>query len=194
MIRAIVFDCFGVLTSDGWLPFKRKHFSHDEALLRWATDLNKRVDAGLMSYDDFIMEMSRASTVPGDEVRKAIVGHAVNEELFSYIAKQLKPRYKIGLLSNVGEDWLDDLFGKEYVSIFDATALSYETGILKPSEQAYRIIAERLGVGLEECVFVDDQERNCTAAKDFGMQAAVIYSDFDQFKHDIETLLGDLEN
>src|SRR5690348_2888052 len=59
MIKAIVFDCFGVLTSDGWLPFKKKYFGHDSALTEEATSLNKQVDAGLISYDDFVPAVAK---------------------------------------------------------------------------------------------------------------------------------------
>jgi hypothetical protein len=59
MIKAVVFDCFGVLASDGWLPFREKYFGNDPQLFRKATELNKRTDSGLLSYDEFIEAIAR---------------------------------------------------------------------------------------------------------------------------------------
>jgi HAD superfamily hydrolase (TIGR01549 family) len=188
MIRAIIFDCFGVLTTDGWLPFKRKHFSHDRKLQAEATDLNKQVDAGLASYDDFVQAIAELANVPHEEAQTAIEDNVADEELFAYIAHELRPNYNLGMLSNAGANWLDKLFKPEQVQLFDAIALSYETGFVKPDPRAYQTVAERLVVAPEECVFIDDQERYCTAAKEQGMQA-IVYTSLEQLKTDLPPLL-----
>lgn len=188
MVKAIIFDCFGVLTSDGWLPFKKKHFGHSQELTQQATDLNKQVDSGFSDYQTFITDVAELARVPRKEAREAIEDNVADEELFSYIQKELKPRYKIGLLSNAGDNWLDELFSPEQVALFDAVALSYDTGVVKPGKKAYETIAERLGVELNECIFIDDQERYCTAARSYGMQA-IVYSDVSQLKQELERLL-----
>ena len=52
-ITAIIFDCFGVLVSEGWLPFKRKHFGDNPDKFQEAGDIQKRADAGLMDHGEF---------------------------------------------------------------------------------------------------------------------------------------------
>lgn len=184
-----MFDCFGVLASDGWLPFKRKYFGHDTELFVQAGDLNKRVDAGLADYDDFIGEVATMAGISGAEARRQIDDNPPNPELFEYISNELKPNYKIGMLSNAGANWLPELFTSEQIGLFDAIALSYETGVIKPLPAAYHIIAERLGVRPEECVLIDDQERYCTAARDEGMQA-VVYETVEQMQSDLKRILA----
>jgi putative hydrolase of the HAD superfamily len=115
MIKAVIFDCFGVLTG--------------------------------------------------------VDGNGANEALFAYIQNELKPQYKIGLLSNVGSDILGDLFSDEQVALLDEKVLSYQIGAVKPDPLAYEATAMRLGVAIEECLFVDDLERFCTAAEEAGMKA-----------------------
>lgn len=190
MIRAVIFDCFGVLTYDGWLPFKRKHFSGDPELEVQATDLGRQVNSGLLGYGSFVEHLAKMAKTSVREVARAIHDNVPNEELFSYIENELKPKYKIGLLSNTGRNMLEEIFTREELGLFDATALSYEIGSLKPEARAYHVIAERLSVKPEECVFIDDQERHLNGAREVGMQT-VIYKDFEQFKHDLEKLLGD---
>lgn len=189
MIKAVIFDCFGVLVGDGWLPFKRKYFGNDPDLLDQATNLNRQVDAGLMSYEDFIKSVAELSGQPYFEVKREIERNPPQEEVFEYMATKLKPNYKIGMLSNAGANFLSTLFTPEHLELFDAVALSYETGIIKPDERAYQIIADRLAVEPEECVFIDDQERFVTAARDFGMQA-VHYRDYVQAIADLEYILA----
>jgi putative hydrolase of the HAD superfamily len=187
MIRAIIFDCFGVLTTDGWLPFKKRNFGENGELFMQATDLNRQVDAGLISYDDFVRGVADLAGVPYAEAKAQIENNVPNEPLFDYIRK-LKATYRIGFLSNAGGNWLNELFSREQVELFDAVAISFETGHVKPDEKAYLDIAGKLGMPAESCILVDDQPRYCTAARDVGMEA-VEYRDFDQFKSDLQKIL-----
>jgi 2-haloacid dehalogenase len=189
MIKAVIFDCFGVLVGDGWLPYKRKYFAQDDSLFEQATNLNQQVDAGLSSYDGFIQSIADLAGRPYLEAKREIEQNPPQEELFGYIAKELKPSYKIGMLSNAGADFLPTLFTSEQIKLFDAVALSFETGVIKPDERAYEIIAERLAVEPAECVFIDDQERFVTAAKEVGMEA-IHFQSFEQMQADLEKILA----
>ena len=153
------------------------------------TNLSKQADAGLKSYKDFTNEVAKLAKISGSEVRNAIEQNPPNDELFRYITEQLKPKYKAGMLSNAGDNWLPVLFTPKQIALFDAVALSYETGLIKPHGQAYKAIAERLGATCEQCIFIDDQERFCEAAREVGMQA-IHYKDFEQFQHDIQKILA----
>ncbi len=188
MIKAIIFDCFGVLCLDGWLPFKEKHFGKGTDLFRKATESNKRADTGLISYETFLKEVAQLANIPFSEAKKQIENNPANEELFAYISSILKPKYKIGILSNAAENWLNELFTAEHLGLFDATALSFELGFIKPDKRAYIEIAQRLGLELEQCIFVDDQERYCLGAREAGMKA-IVYKDFESLKAELEKLL-----
>ena len=188
MIRAVIFDCFGVLTTDGWLPFKRRQFGADPGLESQATDLNKQYNSGLLTHEEFLYEIAALAGVEVPAARSAIENNVASGELFEYIRTRLKPGYKVGLLSNAGGDWLSDLFSPEQVAVFDAVGLSYQSGFVKPDERAYRDIAEKLGLQTEECVFIDDQERHCAGARDAGMQA-IVYQDYEQCMSELETML-----
>jgi HAD superfamily hydrolase (TIGR01509 family) len=188
MIKAVIFDCFGVLATDGWLPFKKKYFGDNPELEQQAGDLIKRADAGLADTDEFITEIAALAGIDELEARRQIQDNVPNEPLFEYI-HELKTHYKIGLLSNSGRNWLKDIFSDEQLDCFDAFGLSYEMGSSKPEASAYQLIAQRLGVDPSECIFVDDLERYCAAGSDAGMQA-VHYRDFDQFKAELEQLLS----
>jgi HAD superfamily hydrolase (TIGR01509 family) len=188
MIKAVVFDCFGVLVTDGWLPFRDKYFGHDGDLFAQAVALNKSTDSGLIGYSDFIAQVAQLADLTEKETRKEIENNVPDAELFEFIERKLKPKYKIGLLSNAAENWLSELFTPEQVSLFDAVGLSYEIGSVKPAPITYTTIAERLGVDVSECVFVDDHVHYCEGAEVVGMQA-VPYTDSKSFIEAVSSLL-----
>lgn len=187
-IKAIIFDCFGVLTRDGWLPFREKYFSHDKDKHEQATESNHRVDAGLHAYPDFIKEVASLAGITPEQAHTEIENNPPNEALFAYIRDELKHEYKLGILSNAGENWLADMFQPWQLALFDRTLLSYEIGAIKPDPIMYETIAMRLGVSPEECAFIDDQARFCTGARDVGMKAITFVST-GQVTSDLERLL-----
>lgn len=188
MIQAIVFDCFGVLVSDGWLPFKNKHFAADPALFNQASNLNKKTDGGEASFDDFIRDVARLAHVSAEEAKREIEHNPSDAELLEYITT-LKPRFKIGMLSNAGDDWLEELLTPQQLGLFDKVALSFRTGAVKPESNAYHGIADMLGVDIKHCVLIDDQKRYCDGAIQAGMQA-IVYSGLDNLKTDLQALLS----
>lgn len=170
MIKAVIFDCFGVLATDGWLPFRDKYFGDKPELLEEARANNIRVDSGIMAYEDFVEWLAEGADVSQSEVRRHIEGSVPNEALFEYIRDDLKPKYKIGMLSNAGANWLDTMFEPWQVALFDEVVLSYEVGAVKPQSVMYETAAIRLGVLPEETVFIDDIDVFVEAAKQYGMK------------------------
>lgn len=188
MIQAIIFDCFGVLVSESWLAFKQHHFDGDSARANEATSLMQQADAGLLSQQDFISQVAELSGLSPDQVRDELDGNQPNEALFDYIRTELKPNYKVGMLSNAGADWLSELFTREQLALFDAVALSFEMGFTKPEAGSYLEIAQKLEVEPQECVFLDDQERHCTGAREAGM-ASILFTGFEQARADLKKIL-----
>jgi epoxide hydrolase-like predicted phosphatase len=188
MIKAIIFDCFGVLTTDGWLAFKKRHFRDNKELAVKATELNRAANASTLSYQDFLVAIAQLAGITAGEVQKEIESNISDEEVFDYI-KTLKPKYKIGLLSNVATNQLQKLFTNEQIAVFDGISLSYETGAVKPDPRAYKLAAEKLGVQTSECIFIDDQQKHVDGAQAVGMPA-VLYQDFDQMKSELEKILA----
>jgi len=63
-------------------------------------------------------------------------------------------------------------------------------GMRKPDPAIYELTLERLGVMAEECVFVDDLELNCEAARALGM-TAVRYERAEQAIPELRSALAD---
>lgn len=182
--KAIIFDCFGVLTTDGWKQIREDELTSLEAKQE-AEYLDRAVNTGTMSYDTFVKRIAELRGATVQATRAQLVDTAANARLFEYIRDYLKPSYKIGLLSNAADNWLKDLFTPWQLALFDEVVLSYDVGMVKPDPNIYALIAAKLEVLPEECLFIDDIERFTTAAIEAGMQATV-FTDTDTFIKDIE--------
>lgn len=184
MIQAIIFDCYGVLVRDGWIPFRERHFGDNQQLMQQAIDANRKVDAGLSSYADFIAEAAELAKISAEQARREIETNPRNTELFDII-RSLKPDYKLGVLSNAASDIMNELFTPEQAGLFDEVVVSYMIGAIKPDPRAYRMAAERLGVELSQCLFIDDQPHYCEGARAVGMDA-IWYQDNIQLKEEFK--------
>lgn len=169
-IKAIIFDCFGVLYIDNkasllaQVPFERR----DEM-----SDINNASNYGYLSREEYLSRVSEVIGMSVEEVSSYIAGeHRLNNQLTTLIEEQLKGHYKIGLLSNIGRDWIHDFFSKNQLhGMFDQVVLSGEEAIAKPNPEAYILMAERLGVDPGDCLMIDDIAGNCEGAEIAGMQA-----------------------
>ncbi len=189
MIKAIIFDCFGVLTTDRWLQFKDQYLGNSADLKQQAIDYNKQADRGLLSHDEFIEKIAALAHLSPAETRRLIEGSAPNTKLFEHIRDKLKPYYKIGMLSNASGNWLDEIFTDDQIKLFDEIVLSFSTGFIKPQTEIYKLAASKLDAELGECVFVDDRAPYCEVARKLGM-SAIRYQDFNQFKRELDKILG----
>src|SRR5947209_16125494 len=98
MTRAIIFDCFGVLTTDLWKEFVRS-LPEDER--EPARELNRAYDRGMLARTDFLREIKQVTGRQPHEVEKLLDDEIYkNTELLDYV-RELKKDYKVGLLSNV---------------------------------------------------------------------------------------------
>lgn len=186
MIKAIVFDCFGVLYLD--------HRQSLAVQFPWVAqelwEINRQSDAGLLDRDEYLAQASRLVGWTSEQlVQFTHDEHRLNKELVATIRHDLKSHYKIGLLSNIGRNWRDDFFAtRDFEGLFDEQVLSGEEGVVKPHPGAFELIADRLGVHTSECIMVDDRRDNCQGAEFAGMSAIHFTSNTD-FSNHLATLL-----
>lgn len=170
------------------MPFKRKYIGDNQELANTVYDLGKQNDYGMIGVNDYFKQASELIGVSEQALRDAVGRQVPNVELLDFIKSNLSPKYKIGLLSNANYDVVSQLFTKEQASLFDASALSYETRLIKPDPRIFELIASRLDASLEECLLVDDVERYCAEASSLGMRA-IVYKDLDSFKIELNNML-----
>lgn len=193
MIRAIIYDCFGVLTGDTWKEFTS---TLNGDVLDDIRDIHRAYDKGFVSYEDFCRQARELSGVSQEVLDNIFVfreNRPKNSALLDHIAA-LKQNYKIGVLSNVGTAWIrEEFLTPSEVALFDDMVLSFEVGVSKPDPQIYLLACQRLGVEPQQAIFVDDLAPYCLAAEELGLKS-VQYDDFTQYKNDISRLLANANN
>lgn len=189
-VKAIIFDCFGVLVGDRWLVFKQKKFKDDPEKLARATELRRQADGNKISRDDFHREVSQLAGITeqamADEIDSST--NVADQDVLKYVS-ELKKDYKIGFLSNASKNYLGVFFTPEQQAYFDKVAISYQTGFVKPDPNAYIDIATKLDTPIEQCLLIDDQPAYCEGAKAVGMKV-VQYTDLNKLKTDIQAIIN----
>lgn len=190
MIKAIIFDCFGVLLTDALQAIVDELRLTDSTRADEVIKLIAAGNGGGVDREVFLVLVAdKLGMTVGEYADTIKNGESRNQALLDYIT-QLRPRFKTGLLSNVNRGGLEVRFPNNELAIyFDAVIASSDVGYAKPQAQAYEITADRLDVRLKECIMIDDREDYCLGATGVGMQA-IQYQSFEQMKSELEKLLA----
>jgi len=188
-VKAIIFDCFGVLVLSG-----RQTLQHDfPHLAAELHDLTLKSDYGYISREQHSQELADLTGLKYGEAEKRYWHKGtLNTSAFEWIdALRQTGEYKIGLLSNIGKGWLDDFLPeRDRLRIFDSEVLSGEVGMAKPDERIFHLMAERLSLDPMECVMIDDLIDNIEGATRSGMQG-ILFGTVDDAKSDLDRILQD---
>jgi putative hydrolase of the HAD superfamily len=207
VIRAVVSDFGGVLTTPITTPFAavaaRAGLAVDElraALAVCCADEGAHpffeLECGRMTEAQFLASLEQVLRRElGREISCADfseamwAGLAPNERMIELMAALRGEGYRMALVTNNVREWeprwramapIDD--------IFELVIDSAYVGVRKPDPQIYELTVQRLGVPAPQCLFVDDLESNCAAARAAGMQA-IVYRDAEQAEIDIRGAL-----
>src|SRR5664279_2000517 len=103
-IKAIMFDCFGVLYPQAAGAFFNVHAAEFARQPKVLDDLNMKIDLGQISRAEFFNGLEKVSNIPAQAIQHEIDHQLVPDERLVAHMRQLKTRYKIGLLSNAGRE------------------------------------------------------------------------------------------
>lgn len=189
MIKAIIFDFFGVLALRHSASFRQTYYPDDPEKTKRTKKVQDDLGLGVIGYDDYIDELAKIGGVDRQVVLKYTEEYQSNIELLEYIGNRLKPDYRLGVISNAGADWVLSILGPTNVDLFDDIVLSYKVGLIKPEPEIYELSAKNLGVKPAECVFIDDIATYCEGAESAGMKV-VWYQNFQQMRKTLEKILS----
>lgn len=104
-----------------------------------------------------------------DSSSTALDNFILNQELLDYL-QTLKTTHKIYIFTS-GLIHTDPTIQTILKPIFDGYITSIELKLPKTFPNAYKIIANKLGVNTDNILFIDDQQKNVVAAKTAGALA-----------------------
>ncbi len=169
MIKAIIFDCFGVLLQrQGHESYKS---GHDRAVQQQIDDLEREADLGAINEEEFNTKVAKLTGATPERIKDETTLYHRNQELLDYVA-ELRSEYKVSVLTNVSKDAIGRFFdADEQKRMFDDIVISSEVGLVKPDPEIFALAARRLALRPEECIFIDDTAINCLAAAQSGIKA-----------------------
>jgi putative hydrolase of the HAD superfamily len=113
-----------------------------------------------------------------------------NEPMIDLMRELKASGLRMAMLTNNVQEW-EPLWRTMLPvdEIFETVIDSGWVGYRKPEKQIYEITLERIGMPAEACLFVDDMEVNCDAARELGF-TAVQYHDPAQAIADVRAALA----
>ena len=181
MIKVIVFDMNGVVVTN----FSQEVWEKHAKKLKLSVDELKKIFKEYVAWDNVTKKataerfwLHRKNDWKNIELKdlKSLLKdlHAsekVNPEMIELI-KNLRGKYKIGVLSNVS-GVLPDLLKNKYQipELVDYSLSSADFGIAKPDSKVFSKMLTKLKLKPEELIFIDDKLHNVEAAKQIGIKA-----------------------
>ncbi len=199
-IIAIIFDLGGVIlrTED---PQPRINLARSLGITRLELEnivffnpVSQRAERGQASPDEVWISIARTLNLPVDRMpefkKQFFNGDRVDDHLVEFI-KKLRASYTTALLSNTWTVDLERALREDYkiVDAFDMVISSAYHQIVKPEPAIFKLALDLLKTHPEQTVFVDDAEKNITAAAALGIHT-IHFRNERQARSDLLAILG----
>lgn len=208
MIRALISDFGGVLTT----PLAAGFLAYEQEAPISLEQLGRGMQAAAEIYGDHPLHSLERGEITEVEFARRLAEQLAdgfdlvrlrelyferidpNGPMIDFIGEQRRRGLRTALLTNNVREWEPLWRAKlpELDEIFEIVVDSAFVGMRKPEPAIYELTVERLGGGLraEQCLFVDDIELNCAAARELGI-TAVRFEHADQAIAELRSVLGD---
>ena len=207
MSRAVVCDFGGVLTTpliESFLHYQEQSgipFQDIVAAMGRITEQTGKnplheLEKGVVTEDEFLssIEEEMGGGVSLRELHLVYFDHLrPNDRMIEFVRSlRVERGLRSALLTNNVREWEAKWRSMlpQIDEIFEVIVDSAFVGMRKPDPRIYELTVERLGDGVaaSDCVFIDDIEVNCDAARELGM-AAVQFHSTDQAIAEVESWL-----
>lgn len=190
MTKAIIFDCFGVIVGKGFWAVYDIAGGDSVKDAAFIDDILLQANSGAIKPEAFRAQVAAQLGITPEQWEKIVEREEQpNLPILEFIRDELKPQYKIGLLSNANKGTIERKIPAEWRAVFDDIIVSAEVGLVKPDPEIFRLSARNLGVRPDEAVFTDDLTEYLEGAEKTGMQT-ILYKNLEDFKRQLDIILG----
>lgn len=171
------FKEFGIDPMQYMGAYEQKGFFHD-------------IETGAIDTDEFCRLMAEAAgreSVSWKEARYCWLGFLKSVPVNRlHVLTELRRKYHVCLLTNTNPFIMDftrsnafSADGKPISDYFDSLFCSYEIKLYKPSPDFFNYALKADGMKADECLFLDDSERNVKGAESVGIHGFHVQPDED---------------
>lgn len=180
MIEAIIFD-FG----DVFIDLNKQAIDTELrklGLTAWHDDLdalNKKYEIGKIDELEFMQGFQKhLPNADLSEIRAAWNSILGDFPLYRLeFLQMIASKYRLFLLSNTDHTHIEKFehnegqtFARDFYSCFEKVYFSYEIGIRKPDENAFKYVINNHNLNPKKTLFVDDKKENTDMAEKLGFQ------------------------
>lgn len=197
MIKNVIFDIGNVLTVFGWQDFLKSSGYDEETLEKVAqASVKDRAwsewDRGVLSDEEVIDLFVKNAPSLEQEIRHIFSDvHGMVSRLdyaIPWIQELKAAGYHCYYLSNFAHQaHFDCMDALDFLPCMDGGILSYQDKVIKPDADIYELLLARYDLKPEECVFLDDTEKNLPPAAKLGMKT-ILFRDKEQAVRELEAL------
>ncbi|HRJ74741.1 MAG TPA: HAD family phosphatase [Anaerolineales bacterium] len=196
-IKAIFFDFGGVIQRTEYQSprqqlaqkFGMEYEDIDNIVFNSPTA--KQATVGEIKVSEHWSAIAKRFKLNKDEIIKFenefFAGDVIDHELMQFI-RSLRPKYKVGLISNAWSDMREYLIKQKLDDAFDTLTISAEVKSAKPEAKIYLHALEQAEIKASEAVFVDDVSANIEACQKLGMHG-ILFRDVNEVMKEIKKLL-----
>ena len=176
MIKAIIFDWFGVCTEEFTKPLSRAFKQEFGKNKKFVIESYKKYELALIlrktSTKNVLKIMFQDLNIDKDADAYLYIFDSmtnINNRIFQLI-KKLKNNYRIVLLSDNFDEMTKTI--RRYLDLneyFNVTIFSNEVGLVKREIRIYKFVINKLKLKANECIFIDDKKENINRGKKLGI-------------------------
>ena len=197
MIRTIIFDIGNVLAGFAWEAHYRRFGYTGERLGRLAeatvrSEAWNEYDRGVLTGEEVLQKFIRNDPELEADIRRVLTdveGMVVRYDYAIPWIEELKQKgYQTLYLSNFSERAADECAKPlDFLPHMDGGILSYREKVIKPMPEIYQLLIDRYHLIPEECVFLDDTQKNLTGAEVFGFHT-ILFRNQEQAREELRKL------
>lgn len=198
MIKAVIFDWGGVIAPNpngGWLNqlADMLNMTVEDLLPHWRAAGYSDFSKGFINEETFWrqFEVSLGRPMPRDVSSIWVDGSALRPwpEMLTFVEELRNSGIRTAILSNTVRPMSIRAKESGIYADFHPVILSDEVGLVKPDMQIYQLTLDELGLSADECIYVDDLQKNLDLAVDLGMTIVLASDEVEQTIADIRSAM-----
>lgn len=198
MIDTVIFDIGRVLADFCWKEYVHS-FGYSEIIegrvsyAVFQSGVWEEYDKGILPDEEIVSQMIEKAPEYEKEIREVTTNFEGCVKAFPYAENWIQNLNKQGIqtyyLSNYGEKMRKDTAQElKAISYCKGGVFSYEVKLIKPDAAIYQVLVDKYRLIPENCVFIDDVEKNVEAARKMGMQG-IVFRGYEETCRELTELL-----
>jgi len=197
-IKAIFFDYDGVMTKDktgtqSICKYISENYNIDKNIFeneyrKYNNDLLYGITTHEKIWNKICQNLNE--NIPISILYDSFENTPINNEMHDFVKIIKRKNIKTALITDNKMDRIKIITEKYKLNkIFDIIIVSAEIGFGKDNEKIFKIILDKLSIKSNECIFIDNQEKNLIIPKNIGINTIF----FDTENNNIEKLKNEIK-